>query len=105
MSSEIPTSQKLQPSQTLYVHNLNDQINISTLKHNLYILFTTYGDILDINIDKKIRGQAFIIFTSIESASLALRSLQGEEFFNKSLKIEYSNTKSKKIEEFENSLQ
>lgn len=90
-----------EPSYTIYVSNLNDQINIQTLKENLYILFITYGDIIDINIDQSIRGQAFVIFSDIASASHALRAAQGEIMFGKPLKLQYSLKKSKKIEELE----
>lgn len=85
-------TQSQPPSHTLYISNLNDQINQSTQIHNLYILFSTYGDIIRINYNnKKLRGQAFIVFDSIENASLAMRNLQGELFFGKILKIGYSN--------------
>lgn len=55
--------------------------------------------------NKKLRGQAFVIFNNVDSVSLAKRSLNGQEFFGKSLKLEFSNEESKKIQELEKELQ
>ncbi|KAK6459520.1 uncharacterized protein RJT20DRAFT_5088 [Scheffersomyces xylosifermentans] len=88
-AKKIKLDQKnLKPSQTLYVKNLNDQIHPKIIKHNLYLLFSTYGDVIDIN--NKKRGQAHIVFNSVQNASLALKCLQAEEFFDKELVINYS---------------
>lgn len=84
----------LKPSQTLYIKNLNDKINHRQLKHNLYLLFSTYGDIIQIRLAK---GHAHILFANVSLASLALRSLQQEEFFDKPLMINYSTNESKLI--------
>ncbi|KAG2735918.1 hypothetical protein G9P44_000008 [Scheffersomyces stipitis] len=88
--------QNLKPSQTLYIKNLNDKINPKIIKHNLYLLFSTYGDIIDIKNNK--RGQAHIIFTNVAGASLALKCLQDEEFFDKKLVINYAIKESKIVE-------
>ncbi|KAK6205261.1 uncharacterized protein RJT21DRAFT_14472 [Scheffersomyces amazonensis] len=86
---------QLKPSQTLYIKNLNDKINPRIVKHNLYLLFSTFGDVIQINNRK--RGQAYIVFGDVDSATLALRSLQAEPFFNKPLAINYSINESKII--------
>lgn len=85
--------QNFTPSQTLYIKNLNDQINGNLMKHCLYLLFSTYGDIIDIQLNfkrKKMRGQAHLIFSNIESATMAMKLLQNEQFFHKPLVINYS---------------
>ncbi|SGZ58226.1 CIC11C00000004742 [Sungouiella intermedia] len=87
---------RLEVQQTLYVHNLNDKISRSLLKHNLYLLFSTYGDVLDINM--KLRGQAHVIMESKEAAARALKSLLDHPFFGKPLHIDFSKSKSKCIE-------
>lgn len=87
---------RLEVQQTLYVLNLNDKINRALLKHNLYLLFSTYGDVLDINL--KMRGQAHIVMESKETAVRALKILLEQPFFGKSLRIDFSRSKSKCIE-------
>ncbi|KAF2876326.1 hypothetical protein BDV95DRAFT_602322 [Massariosphaeria phaeospora] len=87
------------PNQTLYCHNLNDKLHKDDLRRNLYMLFTTYGIILDIVALKTraMRGQAHIVFRDIDSSTQAMRALQGFTFFGKDMKIAYANTKSDTI--------
>ncbi|ODV79178.1 uncharacterized protein CANTADRAFT_90282 [Suhomyces tanzawaensis NRRL Y-17324] len=87
--------ENLKPSQTLYLKNLNDQINPTLIKHSLYLLFSTYGDIVEIHNRK--RGQAHVVFDSVVHAGLAMKCLQSEEFFNKALVIQYSKNESKVV--------
>lgn len=56
----------------------------SELKRSLYYLFSQFGQILDIVAMKtmKMRGQAFIVFKEIGSATNAIRALQGFPFFD-----------------------
>lgn len=84
----------LKPSQTLYINNLNDQILRELLKHNLYLLFSTYGDVIDIIIRPKMRGQAHVILESVASASSAKSSLDKRRFFSKELSINFARSKS-----------
>lgn len=60
-------------------------ISISELKKSLYAIFSQFGQILDIVALKtlKMRGQAFVIFKEIASATNALRSMQGFPFYEK----------------------
>jgi RNA recognition motif-containing protein len=44
-----------QPTQTLYVRNLNEQMNHSKLKIALENLFSSYGKILDIKLKRNIK--------------------------------------------------
>ena len=55
------------------------------LKKSLYAIFSQFGQILDIVALKslKMRGQAFVIFKDINSATNALRSMQGFPFYDK----------------------
>ncbi|CDR37962.1 CYFA0S01e19592g1_1 [Cyberlindnera fabianii] len=82
---------------TLYVHNLNDQIPVTKLRENLYVLFSTYGEILEVNMSPALRGQAFIVFTDATEAKKALRATQNQIIFGKELKVEYAKTESKKV--------
>lgn len=85
----------VKPSQTLYVNNLNDQVLRRLLKHNLYLLFSTYGDVIDIIIRPKMRGQAHIILDSVASALSARASLDKRRFFSKEMGVSYAKTKSR----------
>lgn len=55
------------------------------LKKSLYAIFSQFGQILDILVSRslKMRGQAFVIFKEVNSASNALRSMQGFPFYDK----------------------
>lgn len=58
---------------------------ILELKKALYAIFSQFGQILDIVALKtlKMRGQAFVIFKEINSATSALRAMQGFPFYDK----------------------
>ena len=47
------------PNQTIYINNLNEKLKKDVLKKSLYMLFSEFGKILEINISKanKLRGQ------------------------------------------------
>lgn len=75
----------IRPNNTIYINNLNEKIKKDELKKSLYAIFSQFGQILDIVALKtlKMRGQAFVIFKEIASASNALRSMQGFPFYDK----------------------
>ncbi|KAN0021796.1 hypothetical protein ACTFIU_003941 [Dictyostelium citrinum] len=89
-SADIP------PNQTLYVNNLYEKISKKKLIEQLLLLFSKYGPILEIVGSKslKMRGQAFIVFKDITSASNALREMNGFNFLDRPMKIQYCKTKS-----------
>lgn len=93
--------------QTLYIKNLNDKVNKEETKRVLYHLFCTYGSVLEIQTSKrgKLRGQAFVVFESVDSAALALRDLQGFIFFAKPLVMSYSKTQSHIIQKIQGTFQ
>ncbi|XP_013390025.1 U2 small nuclear ribonucleoprotein B'' [Lingula anatina] len=80
------------PGCTVYINNLNEKIKKDELKKSLYAIFSQFGQILDIVALKtlKMRGQAFVIFKDINSATNALRSMQGFPFYDKPMRIQYS---------------
>ena len=69
------------------------------LKQQLFELFSQYGNIVEIVALKtlKMRGQAFIVYRDVRSATSALRSLQGFVFREKPLRINYAKTTSDAI--------
>jgi RNA recognition motif-containing protein len=86
----------IRPNNTIYINNLNEKIKKEELKKSLYAIFSQFGQILDIIAMKtlKMRGQAFVIFKEINSATNALRSMQGFPFYEKPMRINYSKTDS-----------
>uniref|UniRef100_A0A3B3C3N7 U1 small nuclear ribonucleoprotein A n=1 Tax=Oryzias melastigma TaxID=30732 RepID=A0A3B3C3N7_ORYME len=86
----------LRPNHTIYINNLNEKIKKDELKKSLYAIFSQFGQILDILVARniKMKGQAFVIFKEINSASNALRSMQGFPFYDKPMRIQYSKTDS-----------
>lgn len=87
------------PSQTIYINNLNEKVKKDELKKSLYAIFSQFGNILDIVAMKtlKMRGQAFVVFADIASATNALRSMQGFPFYDKPMRIQYAKGKSDAI--------
>lgn len=84
-SSSLAMADSTQPNTTLYINNLNDKINKDEVRSQLYALFTTYGKLIDVVATKtpKMRGQAFLVFTDLPSATAALRACDGMIFYNK----------------------
>lgn len=67
----------------LYVTNLpSNKIHKADLRTALYMLFSTYGAVLDVVALKtmKMRGQAHVVFRDIQAATQAMRSLDGQSF-------------------------
>ncbi|XP_059477523.1 U1 small nuclear ribonucleoprotein A [Neocloeon triangulifer] len=84
------------PNHTIYINNLNEKIKKEELKKSLNAIFSQFGPIHDIIALKtlKMRGQAFVIFKEVSSATNALRSMQGFPFYDKPMRIQYSKTDS-----------
>ncbi|CAK7209647.1 hypothetical protein SBRCBS47491_000513 [Sporothrix bragantina] len=92
-----PPSKAVPPNQTLYVHNLpSAKIKKDDLRTALYLLFSTYGTVLDVVALRtmKMRGQAHVVFRDVQAATQAMRSLEGFEFFGHQMKISYAKSKS-----------
>lgn len=60
-------------------------LNFAELKTSLYAVFCQFGQILDIVAHKnlRMRGQAFVAFKELSSATNALKSMQGFPFHGK----------------------
>uniref|UniRef100_A0A8C8LVE3 RRM domain-containing protein n=4 Tax=Salmoninae TaxID=504568 RepID=A0A8C8LVE3_ONCTS len=89
----------IRPNHTIYINNVNDKIKKDELKRSLYALFSQFGQVMDIVAMKtmKMRGQAFVVFKELASATNALRQLQGFPFYNKPMRIQYAKTDSEVI--------
>ncbi|KAK5681430.1 hypothetical protein LTS10_005960 [Elasticomyces elasticus] len=98
MAMTLPPISKpsLPPSQSLYIRNLPEKLPKSDLRRELYILFSTYGPVLDVTALKtsKMRGQAHVLFRETHSATQALRALRGFEVGGREMRIEYAKKRS-----------
>ncbi|KAH6898676.1 hypothetical protein B0T10DRAFT_116542 [Thelonectria olida] len=89
--------QPIAPNQTLYVTNLpSSKIQKADLRTALYMLFSTYGPVLDVNALKtmQMRGQAHITFRDVQTSTQAMRALDGQTFLGREMKIQYAKSKS-----------
>ena len=85
-----------QLNETLYINNLNEKIKIDELKSSLRTLFGKHGTIIEIRARNtiKLKGQAFITFSTQPEATDALTALNGKDFLGKPLQIAYAHNKS-----------
>ncbi|CAD6448524.1 b460a826-d021-4a8c-b92e-853b26daaf16 [Sclerotinia trifoliorum] len=84
------------PNATLYINNLEETVKIPALIEALTELFSEYGTIIEIiaKTNLKAKGQAFIVFENVESATKAIEDIQGFELFGKEMRIAYAKTRS-----------
>jgi U2 small nuclear ribonucleoprotein B'' len=77
--AKVIQSVDVPPNQTIYVRNLNEKVKKQELRQSLYEAFSQFGRVVDVVALKttRMRGQAFIAFEDIASATNALRGLQG----------------------------
>ncbi|KAH9191288.1 hypothetical protein AeNC1_006737 [Aphanomyces euteiches] len=83
------------PNETLYVRNLDDKIKEPRMKESLYGLFSAHGKVLQVLLMKahRLRGQAWVTFEDIASASTALRALDGTMHFGKAMNVQFAKEK------------
>ncbi|RFU30170.1 hypothetical protein B7463_g6155, partial [Scytalidium lignicola] len=95
MTSSVPAGGP-PPNATVYVRNLEERIKIEQMKEALNELFSEYGEIIDIvaKTNLKAKGQAFIVFDSVESATKAIEEVQGFELFEKPMQLAFAKTRS-----------
>ena len=69
------------------MRGLPEKLKKDALRRELYLLFSTYGPVLDIVTLKtmKMRGQAHIVFRDIQSATMAMRACADMDFHGKNL--------------------
>lgn len=78
------------------MRNLEERVKVEQLKEALLELFSEYGEILEIvaKTNLKAKGQAFVVFDSVESAQKAIDDLQGFELFEKPIHVAFAKTRS-----------
>lgn len=89
---------------TLYISNISWSVKKPLLKRALYSLFTRHGKVLDVIVlrgpsksNTPLRGQAWVIFDTVASATAALNAEQHFVFFDRQLKLEYAREISDRI--------
>jgi len=82
--------------ETLYIQNLNEKIKIDVLKATLRGLFKSYGEVVDVvaHSNLRMRGQAFVSFSSKESAQKALKDVQRFPLYSKPMQISFARARS-----------
>jgi RNA recognition motif-containing protein len=83
------------PNHTVYAKNLNDKIKLERMKAALYAAFSQHGKVLEVVMSKarRLRGQAWVTFDDVPSASNALRALNGTVVFDKPLVLQFGKDK------------
>ena len=89
----------LRPNHTVYIQNMNEKMKKEDMRKSVYALMSQFGQVLDVVALKtmKMRGQCFVVFKEISSATNALRSMQGFPFYDKPMRISYARTDSDMI--------
>jgi len=85
------------PNNTLYINNLSERLNREELVKALKHVFGQFGKILDVIVYtkiKKAKGQAFVVFDDIASATKALQEMNNFLFYRKPLRVSYAKSKS-----------
>ncbi|KAJ5620383.1 U1 small nuclear ribonucleoprotein [Penicillium lagena] len=78
------------------VRNLEERIKVEQLKEALEEIFAEYGTVVEIvaKTNLKAKGQAFVVFDNIDSATRAIDEINGFELFEKPMVLDYAKTKS-----------
>ncbi|EPE35510.1 RNA-binding, RBD [Glarea lozoyensis ATCC 20868] len=96
------------PNQSLYITNIpGNKIQKQDIRRSLYTLFSTYGPVLDVVALRtvKMRGQAHVVYRDVQTATQAMRALQGFEFFGLEMQIQYAKSKSHTIAKLDGTFQ
>lgn len=80
------------PCRTLYLRNLPEKIPKEKLRELLHAAASPHGSVTWISAPKTmaLRGQAFLTFDDLSSATAALRAMHGVDFVGKTLSVAYA---------------
>ena len=78
--------------QTIYLSNLTEKLSKKQLRRQLYNICSKFGPLLDVIVHpgKITRGQAWVVFETIEAARIAVKKLNSYEFFEKPIKADFA---------------
>jgi hypothetical protein len=96
VAAEVDLSAAGALSQTIYVNNLTEKVPALELKRSLYGAFKRFGKIIDICSRKTyfLRGQAWVVFETVEAAKNAVIQMQGFPLFEKKMRIAFADATS-----------
>ncbi|CAI5449404.1 unnamed protein product [Caenorhabditis angaria] len=80
------------PNNTLYINNLSEKVKKNELRDSLIAVFKQFGEIKSVMCFRtlRMRGQAHVIFTKLESARSAKDALNGFPFYEKPMRIQFA---------------
>ena len=81
-----------QPSQTIYVRNLDRGVRRNELKRTLYVTCLEYGHVLDVVVSNApaAAGQAWVVFKDVDAAVRALQGLQSALVYGRLIAADYA---------------
>mmetsp|Transcript_13620 Transcript_13620/g.32973 ORF Transcript_13620/g.32973 Transcript_13620/m.32973 type:complete len:309 (-) Transcript_13620:351-1277(-) len=104
--SKIKPQPNYPPNPTLYLSNIDWSIKKALLKRSLLALFSRHGKVLEViclrgdaggHKNRPLRGQAWVVFESLSSATAALEAERAFVFFGRPLMVNYSREVSDRI--------
>ncbi|GBE59240.1 U1 small nuclear ribonucleoprotein [Babesia ovata] len=92
----VDADPSIPPNNTIYIKNLNDRVKIKLMRTQLREVFARFGNILDVVALTSFwrKGQAFIVFETVEAAQNALKDMQGFMFHGHAMHINFAREKS-----------
>ncbi|ORM42366.1 U1 small nuclear ribonucleoprotein A [Babesia sp. Xinjiang] len=106
-TQKVEADPTIPPNQTLYINNLNDRVNVKVLKAALREMFGRFGKIIDIVALTSFwrKGQAFVVFDTVEAAQNAMNHMQGFMFHGHAMRINFAREKSDAVAKAEGTFQ
>ena len=102
--SKIKPQPSYPPNSTLYLSNIDWSIKKALLKRSLLALFSRHGKVIEViclrgegGRGKPLRGQAWVIYESLSSATAAIEAERGFVFFGRPLIINYAKEVSDRV--------
>lgn len=85
--------------ETLYIQNLNEKVRIPVMTQTLASLFKPYRPVLPVVAHRNVRmrGQAFVSFTDIESANRARKEVNEFPLYGKAMLISFAKGRSESV--------
>lgn len=78
------------------MRNLEERIKVEQLKESLEEIFAEFGNVVEIVAKTNLRakGQAFIVYDTVEAATRAIEEVNGFDLFDKPMVLDYAKTRS-----------
>lgn len=75
---------------------MEERIKVDQLKEALEEIFSEFGNVVEIvaKTNLKAKGQAFIVYDSVDAATRAIEEVNGFEIFDKPMVLDYAKTRS-----------